>query len=203
MENINSLNINMQDVIMSSLMQNIQIMSDMHVKNPDTIKALSKSALNIVNALQNGNKILLCGNGGSAADCQHMAAEIVGRFETDRSSMPAIALTTDSSILTAIANDYGYEQVFSRQVQGLGQAGDVLIAMSTSGNSNNVINAIQVAMRKNMLVIGFSGNGGGIMQDILQGEHINLCVKHARTARVQEVHGFWIHVLCEIIDKLN
>ena len=149
-----------------------------------------------------GGKVLACGNGGSAADAQHFAAEFVGRFERERPELAAIALTTDSSILTAIANDYDFNVVFSRQVRALGQAGDVLLAISTSGNSANVLAAIEAAHSRDMVVIGLSGRGGGKMQQALRDTDVHICVPHDRTARVQEVHLLTLHCLCDAVDIL-
>jgi len=154
----------------------------------------------LVDALSNDNKILACGNGGSAADAQHFAAELIGRFERERLPLAALALTTDSSILTAIGNDYSYEAVFAKQVQGLGRPGDVLIAISTSGNSGNVIAAIEAAHEREMRVIAFTGKGGGKIGELLREEDVHLCVPHDRTARIQEVHLLMLHCLCDGID---
>ena len=151
-------------------------------------------------ALSNGNKILACGNGGSAADCQHFAAELVGRFERERLPLPALALTTDTSILTAIGNDYSYQEIFSKQVQAFGQSGDILLALSTSGNSANVIAAIDVALERDMRVIALTGKGGGTIAKRLTGADVHICVPHDRTARIQEVHLLAIHCLCDGID---
>ncbi|SDV48622.1 phosphoheptose isomerase [Chitinasiproducens palmae] len=156
----------------------------------------------IVGALTSGNKILCCGNGGSAADAQHFAAELIGRFERERPSLPAIALTTDSSILTAVANDYQFDQVFARQVRGLGQPGDVLLAITTSGNSANVLEAIKAAHEREMIVIALTGKGGGKMNEALGDNDMHLCVPSERTARIQEVHLLSIHCLCDGIDAL-
>lgn len=154
------------------------------------------------NALLNGNKILACGNGGSAADAQHFAAELVGRFERERQELPAIALTTDTSILTAIGNDYSYDVIFSKQVKALGRSGDVLLGISTSGNSGNVIKAIEAAHDKNMSVIAFTGKDGGKISALLKDGDIHLCVPADRTARIQETHLLLLHCLCDGVDHL-
>ncbi len=156
----------------------------------------------MVASLKGGGKILACGNGGSAGDCQHFAAELVGRFERERPGLAAIALTTDTSILTAVANDYDYTQVFAKQVQALGQPGDVLLAISTSGNSANVIAAIEAARRRGMRVVALSGRNGGAMRELLGADEIELCVPADRTARIQEVHLLVVHCLCDGIDCL-
>ena len=153
-------------------------------------------------ALSSEKKILACGNGGSAADAQHFAAELVGRFERERRELPAIALSTDSSILTAIANDYSYEVIFSKQVKALGQAGDVLLGISTSGNSANVIAAIEAAHLKGMSVIAFTGKDGGKIKNILKNSDVHLCVPAERTARIQETHLLLLHCLCDGVDHL-
>jgi D-sedoheptulose 7-phosphate isomerase len=153
-------------------------------------------------ALSSGKKVLACGNGGSAADAQHFAAELVGRFERERQELPAIALTTDSSILTAIGNDYSYEVIFSKQVRALGQAGDVLLGISTSGNSGNVIAAINAAHEKGMSVIAFTGKDGGKIGQLLKSSDVHLCVPADRTARIQETHLLLLHCLCDGVDHL-
>ena len=154
----------------------------------------------LVTALAGNRKILACGNGGSAADSQHFAAELVGRFERERPELAAIALTVDTSALTAIANDYGFEQVFARQVRGLGQAGDVLLAISTSGNSPNVLAAIDAAHERDMQVVGLTGRGGGQLAERLGAGDVLLCVPHDRTLRIQEVHLLIVHCLCDGVD---
>ena len=153
-------------------------------------------------ALGRGNKALACGNGGSAADCQHFAAELVGRFERERPGLPAVALTVDTSALTAIANDYSYDAVFSKQVEALGREGDVLLALSTSGNSRNVIEAMKAARARGMAVIALTGRDGGEMARMLgPGDH-HLNVAHPRTMRIQEVHILALHCLCDIVDNV-
>ncbi|MEY2803980.1 MAG: hypothetical protein RL657_1316 [Pseudomonadota bacterium] len=167
---------------------------------------MSKPIADAVQALlacvTNGGKVLACGNGGSAADCQHFAAEFVGRFERERPELAAIALTTDSSILTAIANDYHYDQIFAKQVRALGQPGDVLLAISTSGNSSNVIAAMQAAHEREMTVVALTGKGGGRMGTLLRETDFHLCVPHERTARIQEVHLLTLHCLCDGVDTM-
>ena len=153
-------------------------------------------------SLINGGKILACGNGGSAGDAQHFAAELIGRFEAERQELSAIALTTDSSILTAVGNDYGFNYIFSKQVRGLGHAGDVLLAISTSGNSGNVIEAIRAAHEADMRIIAMTGKGGGEIGEMLRDDDIHLCVPADRTARIQETHLLVIHCLCDGIDAL-
>ncbi len=150
----------------------------------------------------NNAKILACGNGGSAADAQHFIAELVGRFERDRLPLAGVALNTDTSILTAVGNDYGFEQIFSRQITALGQPGDILVAISTSGNSANVQLAIQAAHERDMHVIALTGKGGGAIGDMLLPEDIHLCVPHERTMRIQEIHILLLHILCDGIDAL-
>jgi D-sedoheptulose 7-phosphate isomerase len=153
-------------------------------------------------ALANGNKILACGNGGSAADAQHFAAELIGRFERERPGLPALALTTDASVLTAVANDYAYDQVFAKQVRALGQPGDVLLAITTSGDSANVLAAIEEAHEREMIVVALTGKGGGKVNETLADTDIHLCVPSERTARIQEVHLLAIHCLCDGIDAM-
>lgn len=153
-------------------------------------------------ALSAGKKILACGNGGSAADAQHFAAELVGRFERERKELPAIALTTDTSIITAIGNDYSFDVIFSKQVRALGQPGDILLGISTSGNSRNVIEAINAAHEKGMSIIALTGKDGGKIGQLLKAEDVNLCVPADRTARIQETHLLLLHCLCDGVDHL-
>ncbi len=156
----------------------------------------------IVAAVQAGGKVLSCGNGGSAADSQHFAAEMVGRFERERPGMPAISLTVDTSALTAIANDYDFDRVFSKQVEALGNAGDVLLGISTSGNSRNVVEAIKAAQARGLVVIALTGRDGGAMAKMLRAQDFHLNVAHPRTMRVQEIHLLVVHCLCEVIDNV-
>lgn len=149
-------------------------------------------------ALATGHKILFCGNGGSAADSQHWAAEIVGRFQKERPSLPAIALTVDTSILTAVGNDYGFDVIFSRQVEGLGCAGDVFVGITTSGNSGNILAAAAVARDKGLQVVGLTGSGGGKLAELCD---VCLAVPSSVTARVQEMHSLIGHILCEIAER--
>ncbi|GLR13303.1 phosphoheptose isomerase [Chitinimonas viridis] len=158
------------------------------------------AAERMVAALMADHKILACGNGGSAADAQHFAAEMVGRFEKERPGLAAFSLTTDTSAITAIANDYDYDLVFSKQVRALGQPGDVLLAITTSGNSVNVIEAVHAAHERQMTVIALTGKDGGKMTELMTGDDIQLNVPSMRTARVQEVHALLIHSLCDAID---
>ena len=156
----------------------------------------------MVGSLLANGKILACGNGGSAADSQHFAAELLNRFEMERPGLAAIALTTDTSTLTSIANDYAYEQIFAKQVRALGQPNDVLLAISTSGNSPNVIEAIQAAHERDMKVVALTGRGGGRIADLLRDGDVELCVPAERTSRIQEVHLLTLHCLCDGIDCL-
>jgi D-sedoheptulose 7-phosphate isomerase len=161
---------------------------------------IARAAALFAETLGRGGKILACGNGGSAADAQHFAAELINRFEIERAPLAAVALTTDSSTLTSIANDYAYEQVFSKQVRGLGRRGDALLAISTSGNSRNVIDAMQAARELRLRVVALTGNGGGKMGALLSPQDVHICVPHRRTARIQEVHLLALHCICDGID---
>ena len=158
---------------------------------------LQKASELAVETLKNGNKILICGNGGSAADAQHIAAELTGRYKTERRGLPGIALTTDTSALTAIGNDYGYDRVFDRQVESLANKGDLIIGISTSGNSKNVINALNVGKELGCKTLGLTGRDGGAMNDICD---INLVIPSNDTPRIQEMHILFGHTICQIID---
>ncbi len=182
-----------------------------HFEDSAQVKLQSKDALTqpiaetseaMVACLMNDGKILVCGNGGSAADAQHFSAELVNRFEMERPGLACIALTTDSSILTSIANDYNYNLIFSKQVRALGMLGDVLLAISTSGNSANVVEAIQAAHDRDMLVVALTGRDGGKMGAMLREGDIHICVNTKSTARIQEVHLLSLHCICDGIDHL-
>ena len=168
------------------------LLSSNYIEKVETVGNL------IVETLKNGNKILICGNGGSAADAQHFAAELVGRFMTERKGLPAIALTTDTSIITSIGNDYAYDVIFSRQVEALGNEGDLLVGISTSGNSGNVIKAVELAKEKGMKTVGMLGKNGGKLIEICDA---SLLVPCNMTARVQEAQELTYHVICEMIDN--
>jgi D-sedoheptulose 7-phosphate isomerase len=161
---------------------------------------IARAAIVLAQALKAGGKVLACGNGGSAADAQHFAAELVNRFEAERPPLAAVALTTDSSNLTSIANDYAWEQVFAKQLRALGRRGDVLLAISTSGNSPNVIEALAAAHDIGVRVIALTGKGGGKMAALLARDDVHICVPHQNTARIQEVHLLVLHCLCDAID---
>jgi D-sedoheptulose 7-phosphate isomerase len=163
---------------------------------------LKQASERMVQCLMNEGKILACGNGGSAADAQHFSAELLNRFEMERPGLAAMALTTDTSTLTSIANDYDFDQIFSKQVRALGHPNDLLLAISTSGNSRNVVEAVQAAHDRQMGVIALTGRDGGVIGELLGSEDIHLCVPHASTARIQEVHILCLHCLCDAIDCL-
>ena len=158
---------------------------------------LEKASSLVLETLKNGNKILLCGNGGSAADAQHIAAELIGRYKSERRGLPGIALTTDTSVLTSIGNDYGYDRVFDRQVEALANKGDLIIGISTSGNSKNVLNALIIGQKLGCKTLGFSGNNGGLMNEL---SDINLVVPSNITARIQEMHILFGHIICQVVD---
>ena len=164
--------------------------------------AIARAASLVAESIAAGGKLLVCGNGGSAADSQHFAAEMICRLERERRPLPAIALTTDTSALTATANDYDFKYVFSRQVEGLGRAGDVLVAISTSGNSKNVHEAIHKAHAADLAVVALTGRDGGDMAKVLRGKDVHLNVRHDRTMRVQEIHLTILHILADMVDTL-
>ncbi len=163
-------------------------------------KPIADAVNTVVGCITAGGKVLACGNGGSASDAQHFAAEFVGRFERERPGLAAIALTTDTSILTAIGKDSDFNSIYSKQVQALGAPGDVLLAISTSGNSANVLAAVEAARAKDMTVIALTGRGGGKLRERLGETDVHICVPHERTARIQEVHILVLHCLCDAVD---
>ncbi|MDL2337757.1 MAG: phosphoheptose isomerase [Pseudomonadota bacterium] len=163
-------------------------------------KPIADAVEAVIGCITAGGKVLVCGNGGSASDAQHFAAEFVGRFERERPGLAALALTTDTSIITAIGNDYDFNAIFSKQVQALGNPGDVLIAISTSGNSGNVLAAANAAHIKDMTVVALTGRSGGKLGALLTDTDVHICVPHDRTARIQEVHGLALHCLCDAVD---
>lgn len=182
--------------------------SDTFAQHLDTVQRLSNELVPIITraakicltALLADKKILSCGNGGSAADAQHFSSELLNRFELERPGLPAVALTTDSSTLTSIANDYHYDEIFSKQVRALGQPGDILLAISTSGNSTNVIRAVEAAHERDMIVVALNGRDGGEISRILNENDVDILVRGPSTARVQEMHIIAIHCLCDLID---
>lgn len=177
--------------------------ADLKLKSLDSLSAPIAAAVELmVGCLMGSGKILACGNGGSAADCQHFAAEMLNRFEMERPGLAAMALTTDTSTLTSIANDYAFEQVFAKQVRALGQPQDVLLAISTSGNSPNVVAAIVAAHEREMRVVALTGGSGGRVAGLLGAGDVQVCVPAQRTARIQEVHLLTLHCLCDGIDCL-
>jgi len=185
----------MRELIYYSFLESADLKREFIEENRERIFTVFRE---IAERVKKGNKILLCGNGGSAADCQHIAAELVGRFGMERRALPAIALTTDTSILTAVANDYSFDRIFERQVEALGQEGDVLIGISTSGNSENVVRAVEKAKEMRILTVGFLGRDGGKLAELV--DH-SLIVKSFSTPRIQEVHITLGHVLCDFIEK--
>lgn len=186
----------MQDIIHQTFADGIELRQLCAV---ELVAPLCEAAERMIGCLRNGGKILVCGNGGSAADAQHFAAELVNRFEMERPGLACIALTTDSSILTSVANDSAYEQVFARQVEALGAKGDVLLAISTSGNASSVLQAVQTAAGMGMHIIALTGKDGGKLATY-SGTGILLNVPHAVTARIQELHITCLHILCSLID---
>jgi len=164
-------------------------------------ESIASAAMMITTCLTNGNKVMSCGNGGSAADAQHFSSEMLNRFEMERPALPAIALTTDTSTLTSIANDYSYEDIFSKQIKALGQAGDILLAISTSGNSGNVEKAVKTAKEREIHVVALTGNDGGHIAHLLDEHDTEIRAPSNSTARIQEVHLLTIHCLCDLIDR--
>jgi D-sedoheptulose 7-phosphate isomerase len=185
----------MIDFIRRTVSESLELKKSFFAAHEETVAALARE---ICRALENGNKVVLFGNGGSAADAQHIAGEWIGRFQKERRGLPALALTTDTSVLTAVGNDYGFEQVFARQVRALGGKGDVAIALSTSGNSPNVLLGVAAANELGMVTAALTGGDGGRLGPMVR---YHLRVPHASTARVQEVHIMIAHILCGLVDE--
>jgi D-sedoheptulose 7-phosphate isomerase len=189
--------------LISRIGENFSESAHLKLQCMDALSApIADAVRRMVDCLQNDGKILSCGNGGSAADAQHFSAELLNRFEMERPGLAAMALTTDSSTLTSIANDYDYQQIFSKQVRALGHAGDVLLAISTSGNSPNVLAAVAAAHECGMVVVALTGRNGGRMGELLAPDDVHICVPAQSTARIQEVHLLALHCLCDGIDCL-
>ena len=189
--------------LISRISENFSESAHLKLQSMDALAGpIAEAAECMVRCLKGDGKILACGNGGSAADCQHFSAELLNRFEMERPSLAAMSLTTDTSTLTSIANDYDFDQVFAKQVRGLGRADDVLLAISTSGNSRNVIAAIEAAHECEMTVVALTGRNGGKMAGILAADDIHICVPAESTARIQEVHLLTLHCICDAIDCL-
>ena len=185
----------MEEVIKKIIDEKIDVLN--RFREESYIARLKEICQREIKALKNGNKILIAGNGGSAADAQHFAAELVGRFETERKGLPAIALTTDSSVLTSVGNDYSYDYIFARQIEALALPGDIFIGISTSGNSENIVCAVETAKKEGLFVIGLLGKDGGRLKDICDEV---LIVPSDKTARIQELHEMCIHIMCTFID---
>jgi len=186
----------MEDIIARIVKESQRVKEDFIRKNTSILIDLAEY---ISKAFKNDRKLMLCGNGGSAADAQHIAAEFVNRFQLDRHPLPAMALTTDTSIITSVANDYGYEEVFSKQIQALGVEGDILLAISTSGNSKNILSAIRTAKEKHLYTVGLIGGDGGEMVTLVD---LSLVVKSNQTPRVQEAHILTGHIICELVEYI-
>ena len=187
----------MQENIINLINESVRTFTNIS-KDQHQVVLIENITNTILNAFKSHNKLLLCGNGGSAADAQHIAAELSGRFEIDRKPLNAEALHINSSFVTAVANDYGYEKIYSRMLEAIGKNGDVLLALSTSGNSKNVIRAIEKANSQGLITIGFSGKGGGAMQNLCK---YNLIIPSDNTARIQEAHILVGHIICKLIEQ--
>lgn len=183
------------DTIKASFEEHLSVLQAVGKENA---AQASSAAQKITDCLKKGGKIMICGNGGSAADSQHFAAELAGRYKKERKALAAVSLTTDTSSLTAIGNDYGFERIFARQVEALGRKGDVLVALSTSGNSSNVLEAISAAKKAGMQVIGMTGASGGKMKSLCD---LCICIPSSNTPRIQEAHITIIHIICETVEN--
>jgi len=186
----------MENIIAEALREGLRIKEDFINKNTSKLIHLAE---HISKAFKNDRKLLICGNGGSAADAQHLSAEFVNRFQLERPPLPALALTTDTSIITSVANDYSYDEVFSKQIKALGVEGDILLAISTSGRSENVLSAIRTAKKKGLYTVGFIGGDGGEMRKLVD---LALVVESDRTPRVQETHILAGHIICELVEYI-
>jgi D-sedoheptulose 7-phosphate isomerase len=186
----------MDNIIAEALKEGLRVKEEFINKNTSKLIHLAER---ISKAFKNDRKLLICGNGGSAADAQHLAAEFVNRFQLERPPLPALALTTDTSIITSVANDYSYDEVFSKQIKALGVEGDILLAISTSGRSESVLSAIRTAKKKGLYTVGFIGGDGGEMRRLVD---LTLIVKSDRTPRVQETHILAGHIVCELVDYI-
>ncbi|RYU45667.1 phosphoheptose isomerase [Aliivibrio finisterrensis] len=189
----------MLENIKESFTESIQIQIAAAEALPDHIMHASQA---MVATLLNGNKILCCGNGGSASNAQQFASCLLNRFETERPSLPAMALTADTSTLTAIANDYNYDEIFSKQVRALGQPGDILLAISTSGNSQDILKAMEAAVSRDMTIIALTGMDGGVMAGLLGESDVEIRIPSHRIARIQEVHLLTLHCICDLVDQV-
>jgi D-sedoheptulose 7-phosphate isomerase len=186
----------MKKIIKKAFMESLSVKEDFIKRNTSSLIHLAE---HLSKAFTNNKKLLICGNGGSAADAQHLAAEFVNRFQLERKPLPALALTTDTSIITSVANDYSYDEVFSKQINALGVQGDILLAISTSGRSENVLSAIRTAKKKGLYTVGFIGGDGGEMRRLVD---LALVVKSDQTPRVQETHILAGHLICELVDYI-
>ncbi|MEE9504255.1 MAG: D-sedoheptulose 7-phosphate isomerase [Thermodesulfobacteriota bacterium] len=186
----------MEKIIKKAVMEGLRVKEDFIKRNTSSLIHLAE---HLSKAFTNNKKLLICGNGGSAADAQHLAAEFVNRFQLERKPLPALALTTDTSIITSVANDYSYDEVFSKQINALGVQGDILLAISTSGRSENVLSAIRTAKKKGLYTVGFIGGDGGEMWRLVD---LALIVKSDQTPRVQETHILAGHLICELVDYI-
>ena len=186
----------MQERVLAQFHQSIELARASQALAPTIVEA----GRALASCLADGGMILCCGNGGSAADAQHFSGELLGRFETERPGLAAVTLSTDTSALTAIANDYAYADIFSKQVRALGGEGDALFAITTSGNSENVVRAVKTAHERGMVVVALTGRDGGAMADVLSEDDIEIRVPGQRTSRIQEVHGLVIHCICDLVD---
>lgn len=180
--------------------EHFQASAESILNNQHLAPQITAAAEAIMQAFNDGGKLMICGNGGSAADAQHLSSELLNRYRRERRELPGIALTTDASTLTSIGNDYHFSEVFSKQVSALGQPGDILMVITTSGNSDNLLKAVQVAHERSVRCIALNGKGGGKLADELNADDLNIVVSGDVTARIQEVHGLVIHCICELID---